>query len=138
MPTASYAITIDNEMVGDEVKDIISDRPHWSVRYGSLILFALVVGLLVFSWLIRYPDVVNGSVRLLAINAPKMVAAKTDGKIEKILVSDEQQVQAGTHLAYLQSTGRHDQVLLLQSWLQRTVASTQAGNYKTLLSDPLP
>jgi HlyD family secretion protein len=138
MPTATHTIEVDHEINSEEVKDIISDRPHWSIRYGNVILFFIVMLLLIFSWFIRYPDIVTGKARLLAINAPKMVAAKTDGKIEKILIANEQEVEAGAHLAYLQSNGRHEQVLSLQTWLQKSFAITQSGNFQTLLSDPLP
>jgi HlyD family secretion protein len=138
MPTTTHTSLIDTELISEEISDIISDRPHWSIRHGNILLFSIIMLLLIFSWFIQYPDIVNGRARLLAINAPKMVAAKTDGKIEKILVNIEQDVQAGMHLAYLQSNGRHDQVLLLQSWLQKTFPVTQNGNFQTLLSDPLP
>ncbi len=101
-------------------------------------LFRRVAFLVSLTFVISYPDVVVGSARLVAVNAPKLVVAKTGGKLEKLLVRNEQQVTSGQRLAYLQSTAKHEQVLQLQSWIDTTIVHLQSNDLHTLASLPLP
>ncbi|RPD43498.1 hypothetical protein [Paracnuella aquatica] len=70
---------------------------------------------------VSYPDVVRGRAKLVALNAPKLVTAKTEGSLVQLLVHNEQQVVKGAHLAYLHSTAQHRQVIGLLQWLQALI-----------------
>lgn len=126
-----------DELISDEVKEIISYRPHWMIRKGNMIFFLVLVSLLALTRFIKYPDVVHGSARLVALNAPKLVEAKADGKIVKLLAINEQQVQKGQHLAVIESTADYKQVVALQKWIEEAIMSTANREY-TLISQPLP
>lgn len=126
------------ELVSDEVHEIMSYRPHWIIRRGNAIFFLVLAFLLSLTFVISYPDIVTGSARLVAVHAPKLVIAKGEGKLEKLLVQNEQQVKSGQPLAYLQSTAKHEQVLQLQQWIDTTIAAAQKADLNTLVSMPLP
>lgn len=108
-----------DELVSNEVQDLISYRPHWLVRRGNGIFFIVLVLLLGLTWFIQYPDVIKGPVKLIAVNAPKLLAAKRDGKLEKLLVTNEQEVKQGQSLALLQSTANPQEVLGLLAMITR-------------------
>ncbi len=126
------------QLVSDEVQEIISYKPGWVIRKGNLIFLFVLFALLGLAFIIRYPDVVKGSVRIAAVNAPKMLTAKTEGRLEKLLVKNGQPVKKGQSLAYIQSTGLHEQVINLKHWLEKTEQYVEAGNIGTLLSDRTP
>ncbi len=127
-----------DELISDEVQNLISYRPHWIIRKGNVFFFVILSLLLASTWLIKYPDVIKGSLKLVAVNAPKLLAARTDGKLEKLLVNNDQDVQQGQPLAFLQSSGRHEQVLALKTWIGRIEPFIDEGHFEVLLSDPLP
>ena len=61
-----------------EVREIISSKPVWIVRYG-IALFFLIIGLLfIVTFFIRYPDLIKAPVRIVGKNLPKQVISKTE------------------------------------------------------------
>ena len=127
-----------HELISDEIQEVISYRPHWIIRKGNAIFFLLLVLLLSLTWFIKYPDIVNTSARLLAINPPKLVNSKTEGRLMKLFVVNEQQVIKNQHLGYMESTADYNQVIKLQNWIDKTIISIQANAYENLNSNPLP
>lgn len=125
-------------LISDEVKEIISYRPHWMIRKGNILFFLILAGLLVITWFIKYPDIINGSTKLVALNAPKLVSSKVEGKLIKLFVTNEERVHTGQHLGYMESTADYEQVLKLQNWIDQTIVATQNSNYTVLVSQPLP
>ena len=140
---ASHTGTSENyqgeaALISDEVKEIISYRPHWIIRKGNIIFLIVLLLLLSLTWVISYPDVVTGKARLVALNAPKLVISKNEGKLEKLFVVNEQQVQAGQPLAYLQTTASHEQVIKLSEWVNKIIAATKDQDLSAVEKFPLP
>lgn len=133
MPTISQ-----QQLLSEEVHDIISHKPGWVIRRGNLIFLLVLLVLAALTFIIRYPDVVKASVRIAALNAPKMLTAHIEGRLEKLFVVNGQQVIKGQKLAYLQSTAKHEQVIQLQKWIMATEPFVDAGDIEILLSNPLP
>ena len=78
----------DHQLLSDDVQEIIRYRPHWFIRRGNLIFLVIISTLLMLAYFIKYPDVVKASARLSAINAPKMLESKIEGKLDKLLVKN--------------------------------------------------
>jgi HlyD family secretion protein len=138
MPITTRIQQHSDELISDEVKEIISYRPHWMIRKGNLIFFIVLASLLSLTWFIAYPDIINGSARLVSLNAPKMISSKTEGKLMKLFVIDGETVQKGKHLGYSESTALYDEVMQLKTWVEQMIASTQDNNYALLIKTPLP
>lgn len=138
MPTEILERKRKAELISDEVTEIMSYRPHWVVRKGNTLFFVVALLLLLLTWVIHYPDAIKASARLKATDAPKLVVAKTEGKLEKLLVQNEQYVTEGQYLAYLQSTAKHEQVLVLKQWIDSMMAQVQQNHLNILLTQPLP
>jgi HlyD family secretion protein len=134
MPTA----TENQELISAEVQEIIGYRPHWIIRRGNLFFSLILIGILFGSWLIKYPDMVKGSLRIAAVDGPKSVTAKTEGNLVKLLVKNETEVKEGEALAYMQSTGAHDEVLQLKNWIHEIEQPVSNENIEVLLNYPLP
>lgn len=112
-------IVSQKEVLNPELIEIISRRPAWIIRHGITIPFLLICLLGILSWCIQYPDTVKGSLKLVAINAPKLQIAAKDGTLGKILVANEQQVKKGDYILFLNSTARHEQVITLRHWIDQ-------------------
>jgi len=133
MPTA-----IQQQILSDDVQDIVTYKPAWVIRKGNFVFLLILLLLLSLAFIIRYPDMVPASVRIAALNAPKMLTAKTEGRLEKLFVKNGDQVKKGQFLAFLQSTAKHEQVIKLQQWIAKTEPFAEAGDIGIILSNPLP
>lgn len=128
----------DQQMLSEEMQEFISNKPHWVVRHGNTILLLILVGLISISWLIEYPDIINAPMRIVAVNAPKLLIARKEGKLERLLVLNDQQVQEGQPLAYLQSTADHRQILNLYHWIEAIEPFSLKDSLEILLHVPVP
>lgn len=139
MPTTSIRLRQDaNELMSEEVNEIISYRPHWMIRRGNVVFFSVLLLLLSLTLFIEYPDVVHGTARLVAVNAPKPAVTHKEGKLIFIAVSPNQQVAKGQHLAYIESTGDYREVVQLYNWSQATLAQASKGAFASLAASVLP
>ena len=127
-----------NELLSDEVQEVISYRPHWIVRKGNSFFFIIIFSLLALTWVIKYPDVINGSAKLVALNPPKLINSKVQGKLVKLFVTNEQGVQKDQPLGYMESTALYDEVMQLRQWIEQTINKIKDNNYETIIINPLP
>ena len=107
----------DIELRSEEVQEILSDVPHWMIRRGSTLFFVLIVMLLVISWFVKYPDIINGEAIITTQVPPQKEYAKITAKIQDILVNDNQLVEMETPLAILENSANFKDVYLLKSVL---------------------
>lgn len=106
-------VTAFPELHSEEVHEILNRPPSWLVRWGMALFFALLMVLVAGCWLIKYPDIVSTPFSLTAIDAPRKVVVRSEGKLFKLLVKDGQSVTKGQHLSYGESTADPVQVLHL-------------------------
>ena len=102
----------------EEVHEIISTPPSWLLKVGiSLIILIvlLLLGTLVF---IKYPEMVRVELRFTTENSPKVIVNQVNGVLKKILVKDGETVFKGEDIAYLESTGEHEQIITLLNKLK--------------------
>ena len=89
---------------GNEIEEIISNKPPLLVRWGTVYFLVLLLMVGLICWFIQYPDIVVASAKLNSVNAPKQVVTRTDGKLTKITVKENEKVEAGEILGYMEST----------------------------------
>ena len=106
------------EIRSDEVQEILTRVPHWMIRWGNLLFLLLIVLVLVISWFVKYPDLVVSEVVITSHETPQKEYAQVSGKIEAILVEDNQEVQRNTPLAVLENTADFEDVFLLKSMIE--------------------
>ena len=120
--------TAFRELRAEEVQELLTRPPAGLLRWGTLVVLAVLLGVLAGAWLIHYPDLVHASFRLTSTNAPKAVLTRTDGKIVRLLVRDGQPVKQGELLAFLESTAHHADVLRLSAQLAQAWQTARRGN----------
>jgi len=119
----------NHEIVSDDIQEIISHKPNWIIRRGNIIFLVVTIFLFALTWFIKYPDIVNASAKLVALNPPKLVAAKVEGKLLKLLVANNQQVVKGQVLGFMESTANYKQVISLRQKLAEVITFVQNNHY---------
>lgn len=123
----------------EQLQDIVSTNPGFLVRWGNTLFLVILVLVVLACWFIRYPDLVHAPAKMTSINAPKQVICRTNGKLVKIFVSENQKVNRGQIIGYIESIGNHDAVLSLAITLDSIKILLDKGNsklIKKLVSSP--
>lgn len=102
------------ELRSEEVQDILTKVPHWMIRWGTVLIFAIILMLFFVSWFIKYPDVVNTEIVITTNIPPEKIVSKSSGRIEAILVKDKSIVEKNSTLAIIENTANYKDVFLLK------------------------
>lgn len=116
--TASSTPTL-YEVPGEEVQEIMSKMPHWIIRHGTTVLFAMVILLFAGAYFIHYPDVITAKFNIISSNAPVKIIAQTNGRIQRVFVQNNQIIKKNENLYLLENPARYSDILLLKSILDR-------------------
>ena len=103
------------ELRSEEVQELLTRVPHWLIRWGSLVVLTILVMLLLISWIVKYPDIVNSDIVITTNVPPQKLIAKISGKIEVILINDKTIISKNTPLAVIENTANYKDVFLLKS-----------------------
>lgn len=119
LPTSNSQLPApDFELRSEEVQDILTKVPNWMIRWGTFLIFGIIVMLLFTSWFIRYPDVVTSEIIITTNTPPEKLIAKVNGKIQAILIEDKANVKANTPLAVIENAANYKDVFLLKSTIE--------------------
>jgi len=102
------------ELRSEEVQDILTKVPHWMIRWGTVLIFAIIIMLFFVSWFVKYPDVVSTEIVITTNIPPEKIVAKSSGRIEAILVKDKTQIAKNSTLAIIENTANYKDVFLLK------------------------
>ncbi|MCS4237957.1 hypothetical protein M2306_000725 [Myroides gitamensis] len=108
----------DIELRSEEVQDILTAMPHWMVRWGNILLLIIIVLLFVFSWFIRYPDIVQTEIIITTQIPPEKLVANSTGKIAHIFISDKGVVTLHTPLAIIENPANYKDVYALKNLIE--------------------
>lgn len=88
----------------NEVQEIFDRVPGWLIRSGNLffvLFFAIIFGV---SWIIKYPSLIQTSLRVSSDNKLKSIKARVDGKVSHLMVKDGDNVHQNQILAIVESS----------------------------------
>jgi multidrug resistance efflux pump len=102
-------------LYSDPVREIISNPPRRIIRWGTTLIFTVLVVLLLLSWLIKYPDVVPAPVEITTINPPVTLVSKITGRINNLYVKDGENVSQGQLLAVMETAASIHEIELLKA-----------------------
>ncbi len=120
-----------------DVEALIGSPPGWTLRWGLTAMLAVLALLFWVAYLIRYPDVVEARAVLTTENPPIRLTAGTSAKIAKLTVTNGSIVHAGEFLGVLESPARLEDVVFLDSVLQKTLTDEGSGYLDLKLPDAL-
>ncbi|MDR3273678.1 MAG: HlyD family secretion protein [Flavobacteriaceae bacterium] len=105
------------ELRSEAVQEVLSRPPHGLVRWGITWICAVLVLILLVSWLVKYPEFIPAQVVITTQNPPEKIQARTDGRLVKIWVTNHQNVKKGAYLACIESSADYQDVIRLKTIL---------------------
>jgi multidrug resistance efflux pump len=106
------------ELRSEEIEDILGKVPGWVTRNGILMLFFIVILLLLGSWVFMMPDVKRAEIVVTTMQPAADIESRSDGKIEKLLIEDNEHVSEEQVLAVIENPADYEDVQLLKAQLQ--------------------
>jgi len=102
----------------EEVQDILTAMPRWYIKWGNLIITLILSMVLLFSFIIKYPEIITSDVVITTSNPPEKLIAKTSGKFQKIFINNNAFVTKGTVIAVLENSANYEDVFRLKQTLE--------------------
>jgi multidrug resistance efflux pump len=116
----------------EAMDELLSNRPSFLSRW-ALIFFAFVIVLIfALSWYIRYPEAVISRSKIMAVNTPKEIVVLKGGRLVKLFVANQAQIDSGQIIAFMESTGSHEKILQLPQYLDSVYQSVKHEKYNEL------
>lgn len=102
----------------DALEDFLATPPSWLLHSGMGLMCTIAIMAVAMSWFIRYPDRIQATALLRTQQAPVEVVCANGGRLESILVSNQQWVQAGQTLGLIHSAAQWSDL----QWVEQTIA----------------
>ncbi len=107
------------ELRSEEVEDILGKVPGWITRNGISMIFLMIIILLLGSWIFHLPDIKKAEIYVTSLKPAADIESRSDGKIEKLLVDDNEQVEVNQVLAVIENPADFNDVNFLKNQLQK-------------------
>lgn len=104
--------------VSEEINDILDKMPTSFGRWIALFVFVFFLLLFVFGWMIKYPDIVSGPIKITSSNAPVKLVANISGNIQEISFSPQSEVKKGDYVAIIKNSANTDDIKLVLRLVQ--------------------
>jgi hypothetical protein len=101
-------------LYSDPVKEIMGSPPGRIMRWGTSVMFTVLILFIIFAWLIRYPDTIPAPVEITTINPPITLATKVTGRIKYLYVKEKEVVKTGELLAVMETAASIDEIMALK------------------------
>ncbi|HQQ13451.1 MAG TPA: HlyD family efflux transporter periplasmic adaptor subunit [Bacteroidales bacterium] len=115
---------INPEIRSAEMDEIMGRPPAGLVRWGITVFFGLVALLLAGSWFFMYPDFIQASIEITGDFPPAEVKAKSTGKIDTLLIENNQKVAKDQLLGLLENPADFDDIRQLRTMLDSIKTDT--------------
>ncbi len=102
-------------LYSDPVNEIISVPPRKIIRWGTSVILAVFVVLIIIAWIIKYPDVVIAPIEITTVNPPVTLLTKISGRINRIYVKNGDKVSNGQLLAVMETAASITDVMMLKA-----------------------
>lgn len=87
----------------EEIQDIMDRTPSWIIRSGITMIFILLLLGIYLTYLIQYPDIIKGPVKLTTEVLPVKIVSQVSGNIVNLYVKDGETVKVGTVIAEIEN-----------------------------------
>ncbi|GAA3779270.1 HlyD family efflux transporter periplasmic adaptor subunit [Corallibacter vietnamensis] len=115
----------DIELRSEEVQEILTQVPHWMIRWGNVLFLVLILMLLLISWFVKYPDIIVSEATVTTLVPPQKEYAKITGKFDAILVEENELVYTKQPLAIIENTANYQDVFKLKSIIDTIKVNTR-------------
>lgn len=118
------------ELRSPEIQELLGVPPRWIIRRGITILLLVVIVLISGSFVFRYPERIYAPIILFSENQPVQVTTGSDGRIEALFVTENQQVKTGEIIGVIESNVNFEDALHLMAKIDSFAYFTES--HKTI------
>ncbi|PZX59502.1 HlyD family secretion protein [Hydrotalea sandarakina] len=120
-----WAIEENNSLIDE----IISEKPSFLVRWGTLLFLFILIIFFIICWFIKYPDIITTSAKLTSINTPKPIVSVSNGKLIKLLKKEGDYFKQGDMIAYIEAIGNHEEVLYVKKQIDNALSAISSNQF---------
>lgn len=99
----------DIELRSPAIQEMIGHTPGWLIRAGSAGILLIIVCILLMSFIIKFPDVIEARATITTRIPPTSFICKTQGEL-KLFVKDSMMVKKDVILAYVENGASFDDI----------------------------
>ena len=88
----------------EEIQEIIERMPMTFGRWVAVAFLFFSALLLLFGWIIKYPDTVTGHIKINSSHAPVKLVANMPGNVHEILFQPQQEITKGEYIAVIDNS----------------------------------
>jgi len=125
----------DLNLRSDEIQDIMQRTPSWIVRWGITTVFIIILMGLFLCWLIKYPEIIAGTVKITTSVPPVKIISQTSGSITHLFVKDGEVVKAGKVLAEIENPLSESGIRYIENYLKQLDIALFQNSSKLPLPD---
>lgn len=104
-----------NHIRSEAINDILTKAPHWMLVWGNLVILIFIVVFFIFSWFLKYPDIITSQAIITSQQPVQKVYAQKQNTIFELRVQNNQEVTINTILVVFKNTAKLEDVMLLKS-----------------------
>lgn len=93
----------DLEERSEYVQEALNHPPHWILKWGTYLIFFILIIILNLTYFTKYPDVINGVTVLSTETPPIKLITKSNGVIKKIFYPNKSNVTKGISIAEIEN-----------------------------------
>ena len=105
------------ELRNNEIDELLGETPSWLTRWGISVFFGIIVIAVVFCCYFKYPVIVTAPTIITTEHPAIWVISKHNGKIDTILVRNNDYVESDQILAVINNSCKFEDVIALKSYL---------------------
>ncbi len=102
------------EIRSEEVQEILGYIPNWIIRWGITVILITISILIIGSCFFKYPDIITSSIVVTTENPPASIVSRSNGKIQKMFVKDNQQVKKDDYVAIIENPANYEHIFSLK------------------------
>jgi len=125
-----------DEIRSDEVQEILSRVPSWTIRWGITLIFLLIVMLLSLSWFVKYPDIISGIMVLTTENPPIRLVSKTSGRLTQLSIQEGENVSVAQLIGTVESAISKEEINWLSNYVEEVKELMQDSMFTMSLAKP--
>ena len=105
------------KILSETTQEILSKPPRWIFKWGIYVFMMILVLSLLLMQFIKYPETINADFILTAENPPKVLVSVLNGRIEKVMVTNNEIMESQQTIAYMESMANPGEVLEIKKGL---------------------
>ncbi len=110
-----------NSFRSNETQDILTGSQSFLIQWALYLILFIIILLFITANFIYYPDIITTRARLTGYNAPKEIITRQEGKLVKLFVTNNYNVNHGDPLMWIEATANHTEVIKLGNLLDSCI-----------------